>query len=89
MFDTSDLALHHTIYTFMHASDPHTEMARLLSQLAFAGFSEGTQWVLSRQPLALGNSTYICCGGTCHPWISSDPREWCYLASLVPIMGIL
>lgn len=54
MFDTLDCALHHTVYTFMHNSDPHTEMARLLSQLALAGFSEGAQWVLKQTATGLG-----------------------------------
>lgn len=74
VFNTSNCALNHTIYTFIHTPDPHTEIAKLLSQLALAGFSEGTQQILNRQPLTLGNSTYICCGRTYYTWIPSDPQ---------------
>ncbi|XP_073471978.1 uncharacterized protein [Aquarana catesbeiana] len=40
-------------------------------------------------PFSFGNHTYVCCGKTCYPWIPQEVQGWCYLASLVPIMGVI
>ena len=88
VFHTSEPALNTTLMNFLNTSSTST-VGQLLSSLAFSSLSNEMMAIFNKRPLALGNSIYICCGKICHPWIPTEPQGWCYLASLVPIMGII
>lgn len=87
-FHTSEPALNTTLINFLNSSSTST-VGQLLSSLTFSSFSDEMMTIFNKRSLALGNSIYICCGKICHPWIPTEPQGWCYLASLVPIMGVV
>ncbi|XP_077303882.1 uncharacterized protein LOC143923837 [Lithobates pipiens] len=87
-FHTSDPTLNATFLDFL-SSSTKTTIHQLMSILVLSGLSDTLRNVFHKRPLALGNTIYICCGKLCHPWIPTKPQGWCYLAALVPIMGVL
>ncbi|XP_077346711.1 uncharacterized protein LOC143995857 [Lithobates pipiens] len=87
-FRTTDPVINATIYDLFNSSS-HSPVTQLLALLTASGYSKGARTIVSQRPLALGNTTYICCGKLCYPWIPEEPQGWCYLAKIVPIMGVV
>ncbi|XP_040215751.1 uncharacterized protein LOC120945560 [Rana temporaria] len=88
VFHTSDPTMNATLMDFLSSSST-SPVGQLLSSFTFSSLSDEVMTIFNKRPLALGNSIYICCGKICHPWIPTEPQGWCYLASLVPIMGVV
>lgn len=74
---------------FSNYSSLPRNVTNVLHQFIIAAQDKYTHKLIAEQPFAFGQSIYVCCGKVCYPWIPLHVPGWCYLASLVPIMGVM
>ncbi|XP_077329395.1 uncharacterized protein LOC143963590 [Lithobates pipiens] len=87
-FYPSNTSTHQTLSDFL-TNIVDNKVRWLVSNLSLYGYTSRYRRNISSSPVALGNNIYICCGDKCYTWIPRRAQGWCYLASLVPVMGVV
>ncbi|XP_077319266.1 uncharacterized protein LOC143941137 [Lithobates pipiens] len=87
-FYPSNSSTHQTLSDFL-TNIVDNNVRWLVSNLSLYGYTSRYRNDISSRSVALGNNIYICCEDKCYTWIPRKAQGWCYLASLVPVMGVV